>query len=472
VLWNPRATFLTSAGLITADVAAILSAATIVLAIRFWIFGAVIQPHFTFWCSILIWFAFRYSSSLYLPLGLYPPEKLKRSFLSSLAAAVVHLALLAALTEMEPWRLFNLLLWPVVLPLTYGLRSVVRSSLTSRQEYGVPIVIIGNGPPARRAVRELISHPDLGYVPIGVFSTEYAEPSDRQFFGGVPVIGRAEQAPDYQFGFTVRNAMIVAGDGWHDERNQALVRRVAARYPCLQVFSSVTARGHLLSRARALGPYLVIETSHQRFSVRQLILKRMLDISIALPAFILTLPLMAAAGVAVFIADPGPILFSQVREGRRGLPVRIYKLRSMVVGAERRLAAYLAENPIARFEYERTMKLRDDPRIIPGVGRFVRKTSLDELPQLWSILIGKMSLVGPRVMPSREIELYSEEGVELRREVSPGLTGFWQVEHRNDSDFKIREIADSFYVTNWSIWLDIWIILRTAKVVLTGSGAF
>lgn len=117
-------------------------------------------------------------------------------------------------------------------------------------------------------------------------------------------------------------------------------------------------------------------------------------------------------------------------------------------------------------------KLRHDPRIIPKVGQFVRKSSLDEIPQLWSILKGDMSLVGPRVMPTREVDLYSVEGQKLRREVSPGLTGFWQVEHRSDSDFMIRETADSFYVSNWSIWLDIWIISRTFKVVLTGYGAF
>jgi lipopolysaccharide/colanic/teichoic acid biosynthesis glycosyltransferase len=144
----------------------------------------------------------------------------------------------------------------------------------------------------------------------------------------------------------------------------------------------------------------------------------------------------------------------------------------MVVGAEAKLAEHLASNEEARFEYERTMKIRNDPRIIPGIGRLVRKTSIDELPQLWSILKGDMSLVGPRVMPTWEIELYSGSGRELRRDMLPGLTGFWQVEHRNDSDFQIREIADSFYVANWSVWLDLWIILRTVRVVLTGSGAF
>jgi lipopolysaccharide/colanic/teichoic acid biosynthesis glycosyltransferase len=144
----------------------------------------------------------------------------------------------------------------------------------------------------------------------------------------------------------------------------------------------------------------------------------------------------------------------------------------MVPDAEKRLAEYLAANPAARFEYERTLKLRQDPRVIPKIGSFLRRTSIDELPQLWSIVKGDMSLVGPRIMPVQEVDRYSTTGRELRRDVPPGLTGLWQVMHRNNSDLHIREVADSYYVNNWSVWLDGWILLRTVRVVLGGSGAF
>ena len=455
-----------------ADVLAMLIATSIVLALRYFIFGPVPFPHFALWCSIIVWFGFRALNHLYAPFGLYPPQLLQRSFASALGGAAVHLALLLELTNAERWRVFNVLVWVIVLPLTYMIRAILRMRQIAAGGYGRPMVVIGNGPPARRAIRELLAHPGLGYVPVGVFSTEYAEPAERAYFGGVPVIGRAEEAPDYQFPYPVRTAMIVVGDGWHDERNHQLAERLASKFPTVQIFSSITSKGNWLSRARPLGPYLVIETCHGRFSTGAYLIKRFVDICVSLPILILASPFVALAGIAIKIADPGPIFFSQTREGRHGKPIKIYKLRSMVVGAEAKLAAYLAENEIARFEYERTMKLRHDPRIIPKVGQFVRKSSLDEIPQLWSILKGDMSLVGPRVMPTREVDLYSVEGQKLRREVSPGLTGFWQVEHRSDSDFMIRETADSFYVSNWSIWLDIWIILRTFKVVLTGSGAF
>ena len=133
---------------------------------------------------------------------------------------------------------------------------------------------------------------------------------------------------------------------------------------------------------------------------------------------------------------------------------------------------YLAANPAARFEYERTLKLRHDPRIIPRIGHLLRRSSIDELPQLWNIVRGDMSLVGPRIMPTREIELYSPAGQTLRRNVPPGLTGLWQVTARSNSDLKVREVADSFYVSNWSVWLDAWILLRTVRAVLAGSGAY
>jgi lipopolysaccharide/colanic/teichoic acid biosynthesis glycosyltransferase len=216
---------------------------------------------------------------------------------------------------------------------------------------------------------------------------------------------------------------------------------------------------------------MAIETRHARLSRGQSLTKRALDIAICLPVLVLSAPLIVISGLLIRLRDPGPMFFAQEREGAHGETIRIHKLRSMVIGAEAKLAGHLAQNEAARLEYERTLKLRYDPRIIPGIGETIRKYSIDEIPQLWSVVRGDMSLVGPRVMPSREINLYSEAGQKLRREALPGLTGFWQVEHRNDSDFKIREIADSFYLSNWSIWFDLWIILRTFRVVLTGAGA-
>jgi len=457
--------------LILADAIALTLAFGAVVVLRRIVFGPLPPLHWGLWTSIGAWFVFRTLNGLYSPCGLYPPDALRRSFRSSGAAFLFHAAVLLSANEWYPFRIFGLLIWPLVIPLTFTIRSILRSKMIAAGRYGVPIVVIGNGIAGRRAIRELQARPELGYIPVALFSTEKTSEGERQGILGVPLVGRAEAAAGFEYPYKVNHAILAVGTGWSDERNHLLARQLGRRYNYLQIFSNLTGEGHWLSRALPLGAYLTIETQHARFKHHQRLLKRALDIAIVLPALIISLPIIFVAGVAIFASDPGPIFFSQTREGRNGKPIRIYKLRSMVQGAEAKLAKYLSENPAARFEYERTMKLREDPRIIP-VGKLIRKASVDELPQLWSILKGDMSLVGPRVMPTREIDLYSEDGREARRDMLPGLTGFWQVEHRNDSDFRVREIADSFYVANWSVWLDVWIILRTVRVVLTGAGAF
>jgi lipopolysaccharide/colanic/teichoic acid biosynthesis glycosyltransferase len=365
-----------------------------------------------------------------------------------------------------------LLAWPMAMLVTYGLRGMARSSLLARRCYGVPVVVVGNGESARRAIAELNATPEMGYVPVAVFTSELTAEHERDAIAGVPLVGRLEAASQYVFPYKVSHAVLAVGSGWEHEGNQLLARRLAERYPSLQIFSGLPAHGHWLARVRPIGPYITIETHHARFSLRQRCLKRLMDLVIAGSVLLVSMPALLIVACLILIIDPGPIFFAQVRDGRGGKPIRIYKLRSMIAGAEAKLTHFLAENDDARAEYGRTLKLRNDPRIIPFVGRFIRRMSLDELPQLWSILKGDMSLVGPRVFLKQEVEMYSDEGRALRRDVRPGLTGFWQVEHRSESDLRMREVADSFYVANWSAWLDLWILLRTIRVVSTGAGAF
>ena len=470
--WRASAESSSRAALLLADLAALAFVFAVALLARQAVFHWTPNIHWSVWYTMVAWIAFRWSTGIYSPCSAFPPDELRRSFKTSIAAMITHAAILLNMDQDHPVRLFLLLLWPAVLPFTYVLRTIIRSRFARRGYYGVPIVVIGNGISAKRAIREMVSRPELGYNPVAVFATEQPEPGDREEIHGVPVVGRSDDAADYPFEYPVRHAILTIGTGWSDERNHILARDLERRYNHLQIFTNLIGEGNMLAQTRPLGPYLAVETKHTRFSPEKRMMKRALDIAVSLPALIASAPLMLIAGIAIKIADPGPIFFGQFREGRGGRPVKIYKLRSMVQDAERQLARYLSENADARYEYERTLKIRADPRIIAGIGNLIRKSSIDELPQFWNILKGDMSLVGPRVMPTREIDMYSERGRELRRDMLPGLTGFWQVEHRNDSDFAVREIADSFYVANWSVWLDVWIILRTVRVLTSGSGAY
>ncbi len=200
------------------------------------------------------------------------------------------------------------------------------------------------------------------------------------------------------------------------------------------------------------------------------LLKRTVDFLITLMLVLISLPAFLLTALLVRLDSPGPIFYSQQRLGKGGRKILIYKFRSMHEDADHILAEYLNNHPAARLEWGQTQKLRSDPRIT-AVGKWIRESSLDELPQLFNILKGDMSLVGPRpILPEQE-EMYGP-GINLYREVRPGLTGFWQVSGRNHTTFVRRTAYDAYYVTNWSIWLDISIVVRTIWIVLSRDGAY
>jgi lipopolysaccharide/colanic/teichoic acid biosynthesis glycosyltransferase len=170
--------------------------------------------------------------------------------------------------------------------------------------------------------------------------------------------------------------------------------------------------------------------------------------------------------------SPGPAFFRQEREGTDGKRIKVWKLRTMYPDSERVLRDYLEAHPEQKQIWLRYYKLKKDPRVLPGVGNFLRALSLDELPQLWNVLIGDMSLVGPRPFPYYHLDSFSEPFRHLRRSVAPGLTGLWQVSERSDGDITVQEAQDTYYIRNWSLWLDIYILLKTIRTVLLPSGAY
>jgi lipopolysaccharide/colanic/teichoic acid biosynthesis glycosyltransferase len=199
-------------------------------------------------------------------------------------------------------------------------------------------------------------------------------------------------------------------------------------------------------------------------------IKRGTDILLALICLVVTAPLMLLLVALIQLDSPGPALYRQWRIGAGGRPFRILKLRSMVDGADENLAGYLQGNPARKTDWEQYQKLTDDPRLT-RVGCFLRRWSLDELPQLMNVLSGEMSLVGPRpILPSQR-EIYGSR-IKLYIQAKPGMTGLWQVSGRNRTSFAERVDWDARYVQNWSLRLDVLILLRTLGVILSGEGAF
>lgn len=203
---------------------------------------------------------------------------------------------------------------------------------------------------------------------------------------------------------------------------------------------------------------------------RNLWAKRIFDLTAVISGGLLILPALLLLAVVVGIDNRGRIIFAHRRVGKDGKLFPCYKFQSMMPDAEKRLEEYLAKNPEARKEWEESFKLTNDPRVTK-LGGFLRRTSLDELPQLWNVLMGDMSLVGPRPIVEKEIEYYGDCIREYYM-VPPGITGIWQVNGRSDTTYEERVAMDTWYVRNWSVWIDLVYLFKTVKAVLMGKGAY
>lgn len=204
------------------------------------------------------------------------------------------------------------------------------------------------------------------------------------------------------------------------------------------------------------------------FSYR--VLKRTLDVVLAIAIMPLIAPLLLCIAVAVRVGSPGPVFFGHLRHRDRSVLFTVWKFRTMHGNNASILQDHLNAHPEAKLEWTLSHKLKDDPRVTP-IGRFLRRTSLDELPQIWNVLIGTMSFVGPRPITTAEIERYGDDFVSYCR-VKPGITGLWQVSGRATTTYEERVQIDARYADNWSLAMDLRILLKTFRVVWHGHGAY
>ncbi len=216
----------------------------------------------------------------------------------------------------------------------------------------------------------------------------------------------------------------------------------------------------------------MVSRAPHRPSPLTLALKRTLDLLVATVIGLTLLPLLVAAVVALQLASPGPVLFAQQRVGRGGRPFRMYKLRSMHVGADEALSTLVAGSEELRGEWGRYGRLARDPRVVPGIGTLVRRTSVDELPQIWNVLRGDMSLVGPRPLQPALLDALPAGLVRCRMAVRPGLTGLWQVSGRSELSLEDMLAMDAVYVRGWTMRQDLRILSRTPGAVLRRRGAY
>ena len=392
-----------------------------------------------------------------------------------LAVLTIFIALNAAIAFIGKWPLSRLWLfstWALVLLLLPIFRHSIRWGLVRLGAWARPVVVIGSGPNAVEAMRAIASEPLLGYsvkkmlVPRGC-----STPS----LGKVPPEVGVESLGNNPLGqlADLGNPHVVLAldmDQW--EAQEQLVRALGLSYPRLTIAPPL--RGLPL-----FGLEIMHFFSQEVFMLRvrdnlarpgPRLLKRIFDLIAASLLVIALSPLLLFLAWRIHAEDKGPVFFLQERIGRDGKPFMCLKFRSMVLDAEARLTEYLQSHPEIASEYERNYKLRNDPRVT-RIGRLLRRASLDELPQLFNVLKGQMSLVGPRPLLNRELHRYGDS-IHLYTQVKPGITGLWQVSGRSETTFADRADLDAWYVKNWSLWYDIVILLRTVKVVFARNGAY
>lgn len=420
-----------------------------------------------------LWPAFGLFVLTYAILGLYPAvamsptEELRRL---SWATTIVYLCLGSVtfvVREAEVYsRAIFLVAWLFSLFLVPLNRALVRGLFARAKWWGYPVIIFGAGKTGNMVVRNLTRQPRLGLKPVAILDDDPAKHGHLQ---DIPVIGKIENAPLLAKELKITYA-IVAMPGIPRERLLEIIGRYGQGFPRLFIIPDLFGCASLWVTASDLGGILGLELSQQLLLRWPMFLKAVSDILFTVIGSIFILPLLLFLAVLIKLDSRGPVFYGHKRIGYGGKYFKAWKFRSMVRNADQILKEYLERNPDLRQEWEADQKLKNDPRIT-RIGHFLRKSSLDELPQLWNVVRGEMSLVGPRPIVDNEIAKYGDK-YELYLRVKPGITGLWQVSGRNNTTYEERVNLDAYYVRNWSVWLDIYILARTVKEVILREGAY
>lgn len=402
---------------------------------------------------------------LYPGIGVGPVEELRRLTLGTSIATLILMGLTFYLRTIYSWSraVFGItwLLLAISVPI---MRKVARRLAVYANLWGIPVVIIGEAKGAERIYNSLSRNRLIGFMPVLCIKTSslhliFPQPSDHihadwEGKGLFKHIDIAIIAPQKAPLGAVKNVLL-------DHTHQ--FKRIIVMFDEARFGSVWFTPLHLVEQ-------LGLEVTHQLINPTQQAIKRILDLFLIFISIPFLIPVFGIISLVIKLDSPGPVFYTQKRVGHNGKEINIWKFRSMVLNADAILKKHLEEDAKLRAEWEQNFKLKQDPRIT-RVGKFLRKTSLDELPQLWNVMQKEMSLIGPRPIVNEEIPLYRAD-FEIYKRVLPGMTGMWQISGRNNVSYDERVALDVYYVQNWSIWLDIHILMHTFLVAVLGRGAY
>ncbi len=384
---------------------------------------------------------------------------------------------LVAITRWNASRLWWLFAWCALPMMIMLMRYLMRLILSRLGLWARPTILVGQGQNAKDAIEALLSEPHLGYQLEGFVNVQnddsHASPEVsvlRTPLGfDLPVVQPHQlqvlaKQPGIQWVLALDHGQSTAREHWLRQLSQWGAQEICVIPDMRGIPLYGTHMSYFFSHEVTV---LRIRNNLKRWPTR--LTKRLFDTAVASLLLLLFYPLFLYLYWHIK-KDGGPAFFKQKRIGRRGQVFDCLKFRTMVMDAEERLQALLAENPELRAEWEQDHKIKNDPRIT-SLGAFLRRTSLDEIPQLLNVLKGEMSLVGPRPIVKAELEKYGDD-VEYFLMVRPGMTGLWQVSGRSDMSYEKRVYLDTWYVKNWSLWYDLVILFKTVNVVIARSGAY
>lgn len=425
---------------------------------------------FEFWPSLLLYLIVYAVQEMYSPAGLSPVEEFRRAVRGTVFVALVLASASFVSKEADSYSrgllILSSLLMAFLIP--WG-RSLVRDLFSACPWWGVPVLVLGAGRTVRKIVENLRTHPEIGLKPVGCLAEDHALYME---CSGIPVLGPLRLASGIAGSTKIRHAL-VAMPGMERKALVGLSEYLSEHFRHLILVPNLFGLASLWVTGRDLGGVLGLEVRQNLLIPLNWWIKRAMDLTMTLVIGFCALPVLLVAAAWIKMVSPGASPFyRQVREGEGRRNIEVWKLRTMYPDADRLLEKHLAGNAAARAEWQTHLKLKNDPRILPGIGKLLRRTSLDELPQLLNIVKGEMTLVGPRPFPGYHLDHFDLSFREFRAKVTPGLTGLWQISARSDGDTKVQEALDTFYIRNWSLWLDLYILARTARAVLLSKGAY
>jgi Undecaprenyl-phosphate galactose phosphotransferase WbaP len=421
----------------------------------------------TYWPYLPAFIVMFFIFYLYPGASLAPSEELRRITGSSLivhtgivlSRSIYYLNFDTVSTAMAISFIFSIL---VVL---MG-RTIMRSFLSVSGLGGIPAVIYGAGYTGKAVVDKLLSNKNAGYVPVLILDDDKEKGTE---YHGIPIIHDTGLGPEIVKSLKIKMAIVAMPSLSQKETRYLFINSVMAfRYNV--IIPDIFSVTNIWMSVRDFGGILGFVTTNKLNMFWNLWIKRIMDLSIVIFGAIIFSPIILLSAILVKLTSSGPILYSQERVGQGGKSFKAYKFRSMVIDADQKLKQLLAKDKNAKEEWEKNQKLKNDPRITV-IGKLMRKTSIDEIPQFINIIKGEMSLVGPRPIVANEIKKYGDDFYRIFS-VKPGLTGLWQVSGRSDTNYADRVSFDTYYLQSWSVWLDLWIIYKTFGVILQRKGAY